>query len=456
MTALLTQSSLPQMSDRAWENRRFGGYHARRSVQEDSELTHVGRGTPGGEYLRRFWHPIALSEELTDVPLALRVLGEDLVLFRDLGGRVGLLHRHCSHRGASLEYGIVSERGIRCCYHGWLYDVDGTILETPAEPPSSRVRSILRHGAYPIREHHGLIFAYLGPPEDVPELPVYDSWVHPAGNELVPFKLDYACNWLQYHENTADPMHIPFLHGRVSGVQFAPGFEELPALSFADTPLGMVVASTRHVQGSLWVRTADVILPNAAQFPPAFETGETERFVLGAWATRWIVPSDDTHSWVIGFRHFNPIIDPFGQGRRSEVGIGTLDFAGQVEAPATERQRHPGDYEAIVGLGPIAVHANEHLVGSDRGVVALRKLIRKGIHAVRDGRPLDLPRRYAQTAAPTYTYELTVPWPTPPEPSILQTIGDEVLRVLVDSAVESSEVRARGVAACLREIARCQ
>jgi nitrite reductase/ring-hydroxylating ferredoxin subunit len=443
------------MSEKAWDNGRFGGYHTRRSAQEDAELTHVGRGTPGGEYLRRFWHPIALAEELTDVPLALRVLGEDLVLFRDRSGRLGLLHRQCSHRGASLEYGIVSAHGIRCCYHGWLYDVDGTILETPAEPETSRVRFNLRPGAYPTCEQAGLIFAYLGPPEDTPELPVYDSWTHPTDNELVPFKLAYACNWLQYHENTADPMHIPFLHGRVSGVQFAPGFEELPALSFADTPIGMVTASTRHVQGTLWVRTADVILPNAAQFPPAFETGEAERFVLGAWATRWIVPSDDTHSWVIGFRHFNAVIDPFGQGCRSEVGIETLDFAGQVAAPPAERQRHPGDYEAIVGLGPIAVHANEHPVGSDRGVIALRKLIRKGIHCVREGRPLELPRRYARAAVPTYTYELIRPWPAQSDTSVLQRLGDEVLRVLVDSAAEPYEGRARSVATRLQEIARC-
>jgi nitrite reductase/ring-hydroxylating ferredoxin subunit len=443
------------MSEKAWEKRRFGGYHVRRSTQEDAELTHVGHGTPGGEYLRRFWHPIALAEELGDVPLPLRVLGEDLVLFRDGEGNLGLLHRPCSHRGASLEYGIVCRRGIRCCYHGWLYDVDGTILETPAEPESSRVRFNLRHGAYPTREHSGLIFAYLGPPEDTPELPIYDSWVHPAGNELVPFKLEYACNWLQYHENTADPMHIPFLHGRVSGVQFAPGFEELPALSFADTPLGMVTASTRQVQGSLWIRTADVILPNAAQFPPAFETGEAERIVLGAWATRWVVPIDDTRSWVIGFRHFNKAIDPFDQGRRSEVGVEKIDFAGQVAAPIGERQRHPGDYEAIVGLGPIAVHANEHLVASDRGVVALRKLIRNGIRALRDGHPLDVPRRYAEGATPTYTFELTLPWSKPCAPSVLQEVGDRVLRVLVESAEQSADSRARSIAVQLQETASC-
>ena len=102
---------------------KFGGYHRRRSVREDAELTHVGPGTPGGEYLRRFWHPIALSSELGELPLAIRILDEELVLFRDLGGQVGLLHLRCSHRNTSLEYGFIQQRGIRCCYHGWHYDV---------------------------------------------------------------------------------------------------------------------------------------------------------------------------------------------------------------------------------------------------------------------------------------------------------------------------------------------
>src|SRR6185369_12832456 len=98
------------------------------------------------------------------VPLALAVLGEELVLFRDKSGRIGLLHKHCSHRGASLEFGIPMTRGLSCCYHGWTYDIDGTILDTPAEPPTSKVRSHFRQGAYAVREQHGLLFAYMGPP----------------------------------------------------------------------------------------------------------------------------------------------------------------------------------------------------------------------------------------------------------------------------------------------------
>ena len=132
------------MNDVVAENYQpFGGYHLRDVPPEDAELTHTSPGTPCGEYMRRFWQPVCLSQELTDLPLAIRIMGEELVAFRDNSGTIGVLHRHCSHRGTSLEYGIVSEHGIRCCYHGWLFDTDGTILETPGEPPDSRLRESL-------------------------------------------------------------------------------------------------------------------------------------------------------------------------------------------------------------------------------------------------------------------------------------------------------------------------
>src|SRR5438045_7902861 len=139
-------------------NRPFRAYDWRDVPQEDTELTHVGPRTPCGEYLRRFWQPVALSSELTDLPKRVRILGEDLVLFRDKSGRTGLLQLYCSHRGTSLEFGLVSERGIRCCYHGWRFDVDGRILETPGEPPGSTIKERLFHGAYATREYKGLVF----------------------------------------------------------------------------------------------------------------------------------------------------------------------------------------------------------------------------------------------------------------------------------------------------------
>ena len=124
----------------------FGGYHARRGVSEDAELTHVGAGTPGGEYLRRFWQPVALSSELGELPLNVRMLGEDLVLFRTRQGELGLLERHCSHRGASLEYGLPSDQGIVCCYHGWHYATDGAHHRDAQRPDQQGRRPALSRG----------------------------------------------------------------------------------------------------------------------------------------------------------------------------------------------------------------------------------------------------------------------------------------------------------------------
>ncbi len=131
----------------------FGGYCHQIKPEDDPELTRTGPGTPCGEYFRKFWHPIGL---LTDLPLTVRILGEDPVVSRDKTGHVGVLHRHCSHQDTSLEYGIIVERGLRCCYHGWLFDKDGSILETPGEPPNSHLKESFRHGAFPAEEHYGL------------------------------------------------------------------------------------------------------------------------------------------------------------------------------------------------------------------------------------------------------------------------------------------------------------
>ena len=150
-------------------NTAFSAYHHRERPAEDEELSRVGPGTPCGEYLRRFWQPVVLSEDLRDLPRRLRIMGEDLVAFRAKSGAVGLLELHCPHRGTSLEFGLVGEKGIRCCYHGWLFDVDGRILETPGEPADSTLKDRLFHGAYPVHEYQGLVFAYMGPPEAQPD-----------------------------------------------------------------------------------------------------------------------------------------------------------------------------------------------------------------------------------------------------------------------------------------------
>ena len=158
----------------------YSGYSHRDVPTEDVDLTHVGPGTPAGEYLRRFWQPVAHSDELNDLPVRIRILGEDLVAFRDDAGRAGLMELHCCHRGTSLEYGKIEDGGIRCCYHGWLFDISGKILETPGEPETSTLKDRLYHGAYPVHEFNGLVFAYMGPPDKIYPFPMYDAYTAPG------------------------------------------------------------------------------------------------------------------------------------------------------------------------------------------------------------------------------------------------------------------------------------
>jgi len=183
------------------------------SREENEFLTRTGPGTPCGELIRRYWQPVALSEELEgEAPLKVKVLGEELVLFRDDQGRVGLLGLHCAHRGADLSLGRIEDGGLRCLYHGWLYDIQGRCLEQPAEPPDSDFKNKIRHRAYPCREVAGIVFAYLGTGEP-PVLPEYEPLVAPDEHRFV-YKVFHDCNYLQAHEGEIDPAHLSYLHRR--------------------------------------------------------------------------------------------------------------------------------------------------------------------------------------------------------------------------------------------------
>src|SRR5439155_11182986 len=155
--------------------------------EENELLTRVGPGTPCGELLRRYWQPVCVASELSsDRPTKrLQILGEDLVMFRDANGGYGLVGEHCSHRGASLYYGFLEDGGIRCPYHGWLYDSGGHCLEQPFEPAQSIMKHTLRHPAYPVQELAGLLFAYMGPPENQPLLPRWDVLAWEDGTRQV-------------------------------------------------------------------------------------------------------------------------------------------------------------------------------------------------------------------------------------------------------------------------------
>ena len=439
--------------ENSWR-RPYGGYYQPRGLAHDPELTHVGPGTPGGEYLRRFWHPVAMSSELGDRPLLIRILGEDLVLFRDRGGRLGLLHRHCSHRGTSLEYGIPMERGLRCCYHGWTWAADGSCLETPGEPPQSRLKESVFQGAYPVHELDGLVFAYMGPPAEQSPLPIFDITGQPD-TEVATFSILIDCNWLQTHENGIDPIHAAFLHARPDAASFGSVFQVVPRIELMETPVGMVVLSTRRWKDKVWCRATELVTPNLAHIPMPFEEGEEARMFGRAAFTRWVVPVDDTHNNYIGWRFFSDTLDPLGKGDLARCGKNMIDFPGQErDRDPIEAQMDPGDIEAQVGQGAIAVHAAEHLGTSDRGVLALRRTLRQGVRAVAAGEKIaPLPSPWPDGVIPTYGHDtvLTIPPATGDESERLDAIAALVNGTVIESANQPQAERAAWVEAQVRK-----
>ena len=349
-----------------------------------AELAEVGAGTPMGELLRRYWHPIGLSSDANDTPRKIRVLGEDLILFRDGQGRPGLLYPHCTHRGASLYYGKVDDQGIRCCYHGWLFDVQGHCLEQPCEPEGGRARDRRRQPWYPLQEQYGLIWAYMGPPDKKPVLPRYeclevldegefleadDSSIGGGGPPIIP------CNWLQHYENLVDPFHVVILHSSFSGTQFVKEMAVMPEVAWDVQPLSVRTVSMRTLpDGRRLRRISEAGLPTLRVIPsPRLgRFGRVES--LG-----WVLPIDD-HSfriYVVGR------VREVGELRRMRTRMNGKLWE---EMSEEEHRLYPNDVEAMVGQGVIAKHSEEHLVTSDKGIVMLRRLLQTQLQAVADGR----------------------------------------------------------------------
>ena len=211
------------------------------SEEQNQILTRVGKGQPAGELLRRYWIPAALTEELEgDRPIApVRLLGEDLVLFRNQQGNPGLMQRNCPHRGADLCFGRLENGGLRCVFHGWLFAPNGQCLEQPAEPENSRMHEQIRATSYPVVEKNGILFAYLGPGEP-PPFPEFDCFRAPTSHVFA-FKGLWHCNWLQALEVGIDPAHASFLHRFLE--------DEDPAISygkqFRDTAVNTDIPMTR-------------------------------------------------------------------------------------------------------------------------------------------------------------------------------------------------------------------
>lgn len=283
--------------------RQQGGGYGKPPGRSDEFLTLVELGTPCGEFMRRYWHPVGVSSKVTTDPQRVRLLGEDLILFRDGQGRPGLLHENCAHRGTSLYYGKVEDQGIRCCYHGWLFAVDGACVEQPCEPGGGQHRGKCRQPWYPVQERYGLVFAYLGPLDAMPALPTYDVLENLGPDEelqqedqsfyigggVSQEKPVAPYSWLQNFENVMDPFHVVILHSRFSGVQFREQMAAMPAVEWEPCDHGVMYRSVRQVKDTQLTRISQVLLPNV-RIVPSIE------LVPGpAREVAWLVPVDSHH-----------------------------------------------------------------------------------------------------------------------------------------------------------------
>lgn len=377
--------------------------------EENDLLTQTGPGTPCGNLIRRYWQPAALGEELPPggAPRHVRLLGEDLVLFRDDKGRPGLLGIHCSHRGTDLSYGRVEDGGLRCLYHGWLYDICGKVIEQPGEPGGGAHRNEICHLAYPCQEAGGVIFAYMGPGEP-PLLPNYEFLGVPEENRTVT-KILLHCNYLQGNEGNIDPVHLSFLHqsladGDIPRRRIVQGSEEsdnallgkdvAPTIDVEIADFGLRIYTTRAAGADKsYLRITNFIFPNASAFG-----GST---IGEGYSVHWHVPIDDGRhfKYIFMFSRESPLTDNLRNWSRFELDAdytltrNAANRYGQDRASMKDQtftgmglnfQAH--DKFATESQGPVEDRTAEHLVSSDKAIVAGRKLLLAAIDDVREGR----------------------------------------------------------------------
>ena len=362
-----------------------GTAYGRPQQHPNDTLTKVGPGTPCGEYMRRFWQPALASRNVTTRPKEIRILGEDLLIFRDGSGRPGLLYPRCMHRGTTLLYGHVEPDGIRCCYHGWKFDVEGNCLEQPCEPNGGLNREAARQPWYPVQEKYGLVWAYMGPPDRMPVLPDFDNMqlqegeeyfasdgslgAHgdPNGPEVVPY------SWLHMNDNVMNPFHVQVLHTTFSGTQFVREFAVMPTVDFEYIDNGVIYKAYRKLEDGREVdRISTWMAPNIMSVPSV---------VLAAGHSNGLgfsVPVDDSHSRILSTMRMQPGVD-------FRAGTGLSQMKRWSEMTLEERQDTPGDYEAQAGQGPISLHSEEHLATSDRGIAMQRRMLERDIRKVMEG-----------------------------------------------------------------------
>jgi len=340
-------------------------------------LTQVGPGTPMGDLMRRYWMPIAGVSELERNPIkAVRLMGEDLVLFRDLSGTYGLVDRHCPHRRADLSYGFVENCGLRCNYHGWNFDASGKCVEQPFEDvanPDARYRDKVRITAYPVEAKAGLLWAYLGP-APAPLVPNYEPFLWKHGFKQIVIS-EVPCNWLQGQENSIDPVHFEWMHRnwsvRLRG-QTGPYSPRHTKLAFDEFEHGFVyrrVTEDTDENDLLWTIGRTCLWPNALYTGDHFE---------------WRVPIDDENTLSVTW-HFSRV----PKEREPYVQATIPTWHGPIKDALTGKwiTSHVmnQDFVAWLGQGVIADRTKEHLGTSDRGVIMVRKRFVDDIEAMTRG-----------------------------------------------------------------------
>ena len=354
------------------------------TIEQNERLTKVGPGTPMGELMRRYWHPVAVASDLDNDPVKpVTLLGESLVLYRDRKGRHGLIDDRCPHRRISLLYGIPEEQGLRCAYHGWMFDETGQCVEMPAEAPDSSFPSRVKITGYPVQELGGLLFAYLGP-EPVPLLPrwdllVMDNVVRDVGVTEIP------CNWLQCMENSLDPVHTEWLHGHYYNYVMQQKNQKddrgdrmvdrvVPhhiKIGFDVFEHGIIKRRVR-VGGS--EEDAEWRLGHPVLFPNILRVG---------WTMQIRVPMDDTHTWhlMYGVYPAPPGERDYQQGKIPSYQIPMTDDSGRHITDFVLGQ----DMAAWVTQGPVAERNLERLGESDQGVILYRRMLAEQMALVEDG-----------------------------------------------------------------------
>ncbi len=350
--------------------------------QDNDELTRVGPGTPMGDVLRHYWYPVAFERELDEFPVKeVRLLGENWAVFKTSSGDYGIVDERCPHRGASLAYGIVEDAGLRCSYHGWLFNTAGECVEILAEPDSSpkfRAGCGVRSGKAQLLG--GMVWVYVGE-GTAPELPRYEAYVmngyRDIGHSMLP------CNWLQIMENSVDPYHVEALHGnyfefiaRQQGTPMPESFVANKHEKVAFDPFDHGIIKRRLLEGQS-EDSDDWKIGHPLVFPYKMWVGGN-----GVYQMQIRVPVDDTHTWALFYTVHAPDGLEFGED------LPVVDYEYQW---IDDRGRHIVDYiegqdvMAWVTQGLIADRVNEKITKSDVGILACRRMFKEAIEAVRRG-----------------------------------------------------------------------